>query len=189
LAVIYNRSYIWRPPVQEAKQKAWHRVHKEREQGQRKWEVELDGLQICLQASEQAGGRFMLAADKASLGGLLQPEQLNAIHLDVDKVWARFSQLGLMVCLVRRGACDPVGRLLLGGGNNWGRGVQSMISGFFTYTLHHTLYDLSACGGLQVQALVSKTGVDPGASTSWLLYREGSSLSNEIRSPHGSSMQ
>lgn len=62
-------------------------MHKEWDQGERKWEVELDGLQICLQASELAGGRFMLAADKASLGGrLLQPEQLNAIHLDVDKV-------------------------------------------------------------------------------------------------------
>jgi hypothetical protein len=73
--------------VQEAKQKAWHRVHKEWDQGERKWEVELDGLQICLQASEQAGGRFMLAADRATLGGrLLQAEQLNAIHLDVDKV-------------------------------------------------------------------------------------------------------
>ena len=73
--------------TQDAKQKAWHRVLKDWDQGERKWEVELDGLQICLQASEQAGGRFMLAADKASLGGrLLQTQQLTAIHLDVDKV-------------------------------------------------------------------------------------------------------
>ncbi len=73
--------------MQEAKEKAWHRVHKDWDQGERKWEVELEGLQICLQASEGAGGRLMLAADKASLGGrLLQNQQLSAIHLDIDKV-------------------------------------------------------------------------------------------------------
>ena len=49
--------------------------------------MELDGLQICLQASDQAGGRFLLAAQRAGLAGRhLRSAQLDAIHLDVDKV-------------------------------------------------------------------------------------------------------
>ena len=74
-------------PWQEARMKAWLEVQKEWDQGEPKWEVELDGIQICLQASQQAGGRFMLAADKATLAGrCLKGQQLNAIHLNMDKV-------------------------------------------------------------------------------------------------------
>lgn len=72
---------------QEARHKAWVDVQKEWDQGEPKWQVQVDGIQICLQASQHAGGRFMLAADNANLAGRhLKSQGLNAIHLDMDKV-------------------------------------------------------------------------------------------------------
>ena len=77
---------------QEARRKEWLQVQKDWDQGEAKWEVELDGIQICLQASQQGGGRFMLAADKANLAGRCINKQLNAIHLNMDKVHAAFKE-------------------------------------------------------------------------------------------------
>lgn len=55
--------------------------------GEQKWNLELNGLQICLQASEQAGGRFLLVMEKAELcGRRLEEAALDTIFLDVRKV-------------------------------------------------------------------------------------------------------
>lgn len=73
--------------LQEARRKECQDLEKEWDEGERRWEVELDGIQICLQATQQGGGRFMLAADRATLAGrFLKDKQLNAIHLNMDKV-------------------------------------------------------------------------------------------------------
>ena len=73
--------------LQEARRKLWLEMQQEWDQGEPKWEVEVSGIQICLQSTQQAGGRFMLAADNAHLAGrCLKARGLNAIHLDMDKV-------------------------------------------------------------------------------------------------------
>lgn len=49
--------------------------------------MDLQGIQICLQASEQVSGHFMLIAQRASLARRHMAEaQVSAIHLDIDKV-------------------------------------------------------------------------------------------------------
>ena len=72
--------------MQQVAEKAWHDVEALWAKGEQKWDLELNGLQICL-ASEQAGGRFLLAMGKAALcGRRLEAASLDTIHLDVNKV-------------------------------------------------------------------------------------------------------
>ena len=73
--------------MQEVGETAWHDVEALWAKGEQKWNLELNGLQICLQASEQAGGRFLLAMEKAALcGRRLDVANLDTIFLDVSKV-------------------------------------------------------------------------------------------------------
>ena len=151
---------------QGAKERAWKEEEVEWQRGLVKWEVEIEALQICLQA-EVAGGRFLLAAQRAGLAGRhLEAANLNAIHLDVDQASCSHT------IIHQEFTCPHVGH----------RSKERVVLWTHYVSASRILSEVTAADwllavalglALQVQAYVEHTTVNPGSVASWLEYEDG----------------